>query len=167
MVFGAGEVLRHFRTNKERPMAISPKQSGRDCRPSHPAATQPSTAGLDGGSGLVPHSLLSPAVLTGSPRSPEALRGRRLINQGGNGPGGSSPAVPALCVSPCSCSLLGQPNKPLHTYPATCTRAACLTGAKADLGRPRNQILLTSRDRTQAIPDGPLPWVFLLGRLCF
>ena len=103
MVFGAGEVLRHFRTNKERPMAISPKQSGRDCRPPHPAASLPSTAGLDGGSGLAPHSLLSPAVLTGSPRSPEALRGRRLINQGGNGPGGSSPAVPALCVSPCSC----------------------------------------------------------------
>lgn len=86
---------------------------------------------------MAPHSLLSPAVLTGSPRSPEALRGRRLINQGGNGPGSSSPTVPALCGSPYSCSLSGQPNKPLHAYPAACTRAACLTRARADLGRPR------------------------------
>lgn len=101
MVVEAGEVLKPFRTSNKRPTpeATTPRQRGP--APGHRtslcqsllSASPPSPAGSDGGSGLVPRSLLNPAVLTVSPRNPEALHGRHLINHCSNGSSSSSPVV--------------------------------------------------------------------------
>lgn len=103
MVVEAGEVLQPFRASKKRPTptATLPRQSGPapgtepQCGrvPCNHSASLPGVASLDGDSGLAPHGLLSPAVLTSNPRSPEALGGRHLINHCSNGSGSSSLAV--------------------------------------------------------------------------
>lgn len=103
MVVEAGEVLQPFRASKKRPTptATLPRQSGPapgtepQCGrvPRNHSASLPGVASLDGDSGLAPHGLLSPAVLTSNPRSPEALGGRHLINHCSNGSGSSSLAV--------------------------------------------------------------------------
>lgn len=97
MVVEAGEVLQFFKASKKRPPTATTSVPGH--RPSVyqrlflASPPPPRPAGPNGGSGLVPCSLLNPAVLTGSPRNPEDLNGKCLINYCHNSSNNSSPAV--------------------------------------------------------------------------
>jgi hypothetical protein len=73
----------------------------------------PRLAVLHGGSWLIPHSLLSHAVLRVSPRNPKTLCGRCLVNHPSNG---SAAAQHTGLCDPRSCSPASA-SKLLHAHP--------------------------------------------------
>lgn len=136
MVVEASGISNPFRaTNKRRlPTATAPKQRessrmAQNCSVSQaPPCLLPQPGRSRSGwwfrAGI--RSLLSPAVLTSSPRNPEALRRRCLINHCSNGSGSSSPPCWATFVTACSCSLTLMPREPICscTHPKTCLPGA-------------------------------------------